>query len=750
MTGVPAQPNIKLRIWLSIGIFVLGFSFSIALSQVERRNAERGLSMIGDVLVPAAANGHRAEAAFERAIKAYASAFVLQDPPSVQRANADGGEAVEDLRRLANSEGLSEVRSTAARGLMEGTQRFLQRANEVYGSASSATVVPDALQHEITELSLETDRLKTALTAFDRDLSNDLDVSLRRLRARSVRMRILLMCVFVSTLAIAMILVNFTIRRWIIEPLATTELALSQERDLLRVLLDHVPDYIYFKDAEGKFIRINKAHADLLGVGNPDEACGRTDADYFDACTSARARQDEERIASSAVPIVSHMEHLVRGESSSWVMTTKVPVTTGHPTVRLVGISHDVTELKQMVEELRCREESFRLLFSAIPHAVWVCDMETLEVLEANDAASRTYGYGGQEFRTMRLPDLYRTEDRQRLKDALARLNSEGLPRGSQKHLRRDGLVLEVEMAAHTLHFRGRHAILIVAQDVSERKRLEWELQQAQRLEAVGQLAAGIAHEINTPIQYVSDNLHFLRDSFQDRQKVLVKQEHLIEGARAGELPGELLEELTAVRDETDFAYLCEEIPRALDQSLDGIERVATIVRAMKAFAHPGKKEKAAADLNQALLDALIVARNELKYVAEVVTDFGELPPVICNLADLNQVFLNLLVNAAHAVGDVMKQTGEKGEILVRTRQAECEVLISISDTGCGIPEQIRPRIFEPFFTTKDVGKGSGYGLAIARSIVVDRHGGRISFEPNVPRGTTFVVAIPVNGHKRV
>jgi signal transduction histidine kinase len=285
--------------------------------------------------------------------------------------------------------------------------------------------------------------------------------------------------------------------------------------------------------------------------------------------------------------------------------------------------------------------------------------------------------------------------------------------------------------------------MLAVVQDVTDRKRLELELQSSQRLEAVGHLAAGIAHEINTPIQFVGDNLHFIQGAFADHQAVIRRYGQLHQSVLAGDVPRTVLEDLEKAMETADLEYLDAEIPKALEQSLGGVERIATIVRAMKAFAHPGQKEKLAADLNEALSDTLTVARNELKYVADVETDFGDLPPVVCHLADLNQVFLNLLVNAAHAIGTVMKVSGVKGCIRVKTRLDGDHVTVSISDTGCGIPEAIRTRVFDQFFTTKEVGRGTGQGLALARGIVVEKHGGRITFEPNPPQGTTFLVSVP-------
>jgi signal transduction histidine kinase len=164
----------------------------------------------------------------------------------------------------------------------------------------------------------------------------------------------------------------------------------------------------------------------------------------------------------------------------------------------------------------------------------------------------------------------------------------------------------------------------------------------------------------------------------------------------------------------------------------------------MKEFAHPGRREKAAADLNKAIQNALIVARSHVKYLAEVETDFEELPPVFCHVADLNQVFLNLLINAADAIADVVKGTGTKGRVVVRTRRQGDTAVISISDTGCGIPKEVASRIFEPFFTTKEVGRGSGQGLAVARSIVVEKHGGSLTFETQPGQGTTFFVRLPI------
>jgi signal transduction histidine kinase len=278
--------------------------------------------------------------------------------------------------------------------------------------------------------------------------------------------------------------------------------------------------------------------------------------------------------------------------------------------------------------------------------------------------------------------------------------------------------------------------------DLSDRKQLESQLRHSQKLEAVGQLAAGIAHEINTPTQFVSDSLHFLKGAFGDLQRLLERYREVL--ARTG-AAGEA-EELRQAEEEADLAYVAENTPPAFHRAAEGLSRIAAIVGAMKEFAHPGRREMAAADLNRALRNTLTIAHSEYKAVADVETELGELPEVVCHLADVNQVFLNLLVNSAHAITDVVGNSGARGRIRIRTARDGDRVRIEIEDSGSGIPEEIRDRIFDPFFTTKGVGQGSGQGLAIARSIVVEKHGGALTFESTVGKGTTFRIMLPVDG----
>jgi two-component system, NtrC family, sensor kinase len=270
------------------------------------------------------------------------------------------------------------------------------------------------------------------------------------------------------------------------------------------------------------------------------------------------------------------------------------------------------------------------------------------------------------------------------------------------------------------------------------------ELVQAQKLESVGRLASGIAHEINTPVQFVSDNVYFVRQSLCDVFGILARHRRLRAQAPSDEAQRQELAELGRAAEEVDLDYLLENIPRALERCTDGLERVATIVRSMKEFAHPSQKQKTLADLNQALASTLIIAKNEYKYVADVETDYGELPLVLCHPGELNQVFLNLIVNAAHAIGSAVDGAGRRGTIRVVTRLDDDVVRVSISDDGTGIPASIRDHVFDPFFTTKDVGKGTGQGLSIARSVVVDKHGGALTFESESGRGTTFHIRLPL------
>ena len=263
--------------------------------------------------------------------------------------------------------------------------------------------------------------------------------------------------------------------------------------------------------------------------------------------------------------------------------------------------------------------------------------------------------------------------------------------------------------------------------------RLALQQQVAQRLDSVGQLAAGVAHETNTPVQYITDNLSFIRDSVQE---LLIHVGKLHEAQKI------------ETTEDIDLLYIKQKLPAALTSSIEGLTRISLIVNSLKEFSHPDQKEMSPCDINQAVHNTLIVASGDYKAVADLETHFDELPPVTRYGAEVHQALLNLVANATDAIGEVFKVTGKKGRLTVSTCCEKDDVMIRIADTGTGIGEAIQQKIFDPFFTTKDVGKGIGQGLTIARNIIVRKHGGALTFESDSSRGTTFSVRLPVDPNK--
>ena len=291
------------------------------------------------------------------------------------------------------------------------------------------------------------------------------------------------------------------------------------------------------------------------------------------------------------------------------------------------------------------------------------------------------------------------------------------------------------EISGATLIFRN-----LTEQRLQEAKSIH-----GMKLESIGELSAGIAHEINTPIQFIGSNVSFLGEAFEDLLELTRRYGRLRDAVAGKEEYQGLLDEIIEQEDVVDLDYLRQEAPKAFEQTLHGVERVTALVLGLKGFAHVKDSEsKAPADINEIIRNTLVVCTNAYKYVAELETDLGELPMVKVFHGDIGQVILNLVVNAAHAIEDVKGTSGQMGRITIRTFQDKGDVVITVSDTGCGIPPAARERIFDPFFTTKAVGRGSGQGLAISRTIIHDKHGGEMSFESTVGKGTTFIVKIPI------
>lgn len=430
-----------------------------------------------------------------------------------------------------------------------------------------------------------------------------------------------------------------------------------------------------------------------------------------------------------------------------------------------------LAENRRLHDELTLRDRALDAVPSHFVISKHIDAHETI-IIYANRAIAQSHGYTREELLGRNVSIIAPADwSIERHKQIRAQLEQGKEVRAEGEVLRRDGtafwigitIVPIMDSEGRLTHSMGMASDITVRleeerkkrelqdrlyKEMQERERMLIELRLAQKLEAVGRLAAGMAHEINTPIQYVGDSLHFLRSACGDVSKLSAAYHEALKALRALDPEHSVLDEIKRLEAAVDLEFLEAEMPKAFARTFEGVDRVTHIVRAMKEFSHPDAAEFSAADINHALQTTLTVATNEYKYCAAVRTRFDELPPVLCNIGELNQVFLNLIVNAAHAIQDAGKDAAT-GEITVSTALKSNAVEITIADNGCGIPQDNLEKIYDPFFTTKEVGRGTGQGLAIARSIVIDKHGGNIRVQTAPGAGTQFILTLPVEGHSR-
>lgn len=399
-----------------------------------------------------------------------------------------------------------------------------------------------------------------------------------------------------------------------------------------------------------------------------------------------------------------------------------------------------------MEEQARAAEEEWRRTVDALPEMIAIIDKDR-NIVRINKSLLNFMGKKEEEVLGTSCFMCHKNHTcmhKETLKDSKSR-KTEIFFEKENKHL-------ELKIVPYSSPHGEWLGSIHVFRDITKRKQRdkEKELSQSkalhsQKMESVGQLASGIAHEINTPTQFVSSNIAFFEDAFSD---IKASISTIVTACSEKNISSE---KILAALEDADWDYLQEEVPSALEQSKEGLKRVSSIVRAMKEFSHPGSRESQDVDINNIINVTVTVARNEWKYVADVDLDLSpEIPQISCLSDEIGQVILNLLVNAAHAIEEKLGETPEKekGTITITTYLKHPWVVISISDTGSGMPQHVADKVFDPFFTTKSVGKGTGQGLAIAYDVIVNKHKGNIRVSTEPGKGTAFTIELPLKSEE--
>ncbi len=527
------------------------------------------------------------------------------------------------------------------------------------------------------------------------------------------------------------------------------EQTLKSSQQRFQELFDLAPVGYFEYDRYGRIFNVNRTQQEMLGYRR-EELIGRYVWELFTDPEPGRSQILAK--LSGALPPAHGLERYYRRKDGSLLVGLIQDKLLLDAQGRIQAIRctvQDITKRKAMEDNLRKAHDEKELLLSAISSILIGVSKQAM-VTEWNQAATRILGLSKEQALGVHLKDLGVKWDMRSVEEGFRRcLESKEVYRLEETTFtNQEGKEGFLSLSFSPMGRPGEDpdGVLILGEDMTQRRIMERQLVQAQKLESIGQLAAGIAHEINTPIQYIGDNTRFLQEAWKEILSFLENCMDLMRHTKhKPEGVYDLIKALETSAEQADLEYLREEIPKAVEQNLYGVERVTRIMRAMKEFSHPGKREKSSVDINKALESTITVSRNEWKYVAELVTELDpSLPLVQCDLGEINQVFLNLIINAAHAIGDVVKQSSqEKGLIRISTHNKGSWVEVRIQDTGTGIPEAIRSKIFDPFFTTKDVGRGTGQGLAICHSVIVNKLGGTLDFESEVGVGTTFIIRIP-------
>ena len=537
------------------------------------------------------------------------------------------------------------------------------------------------------------------------------------------------------------------------EEVRRKELQVRARDSQLRGIIANLQDAYFRADLAGRLTAVSPSTARIYGYGSPEEMQGiPAEALYAGAGERDAVIEDLRKDGK-----ISDRVGLGRKKdgTSFWVsLNVQFCRDDEGRIVGTEGFARDISARMRAEEDLRLRDAAI----AASSTGVTISDLRGA-ITYANPAFAQMHDREPGELVGTPLAALWRGRSDELWEEVLRK----GLWTGEQEVRRKDGTSLSAQIAINVVKdVRGEPLAVVGAflditerkraeerlrREIADRERMEVELRHLQKLEAVGRLAAGIAHEINTPTQFVWDSLRFLKEAFDAFARLLTGYRAALEASSAAGVGGDSRrEEIRALEEALDVEFLEDEIPPSLNRCLDGVSRIATIVQSMREFARSDQRDQSSADINRAIEATITIARNEYKFVANLETAFSELPPVVCHIGDLSQVFLNLIVNAAHAIAEVVKESGAKGTIRISTRHEGEQVRIDVADTGAGIAPDARGHIFEPFFTTKPVGKGTGQGLAIARSIVVDRHGGSLTFESEPGKGTTFTIRLPIGG----